>query len=404
MGDRDDDKELRQTFLSEVAERAEALSQALLGLRDRAPVGAVEPDDVNELFRHVHTLKGIAAMFDEQDLVRVAHGMEDVLEDLRLAPVLMSQDTVDLLLEGADLVAEIGERARRQEERVLPIDAFLERLKHHSFAPSAPSQEKDEDREPAPASATLGTVRVDPQVVDRVAAYCKELLALEGRLLAATVDAAPQVRATIDAMDRTLHLLDAEAQSLLRIPLAQVFAPLGRAVRNFAREAQKEVRFSAEGGELEVDRARGEKLLEPLLHLLRNAVDHGLELPDVRIALGKGAEGMVHVHAVRRDGAIVIAVRDDGAGIDVERVVDEAVRIGILDEDSAEELSHDDACNLVFEIGISTAAPALTTSGRGTGLAIALEAISALGGRIALTSERGKGTTFALTLQNFSAN
>jgi len=145
-------------------------------------------------------------------------------------------------------------------------------------------------------------------------------------------------------------------------------------------------------------------LLEPLIHLLRNAVDHGLELPDVRRALGKPAEGMVHVHAARRDGAIVIAVRDDGAGIDVERVVDEAVRAGILDEASSADLTHDDACKLVFEIGVSTAPPTATTSGRGTGLAIALEAVSALGGRIALTSERGVGTTFALTLQNFSAN
>ncbi|MBK8172129.1 MAG: Hpt domain-containing protein [Sandaracinaceae bacterium] len=403
MSDRDDDKELRQTFLSEVAERAEALSQSLLLLRDRAPAGAVEPEDVNDLFRHVHTLKGIAAMFEESDLVAVAHGMEDVLEDLRLAPVLMSQDTVDVLLEGSDLIAEIGDRARLNETRELPISSFLERLKRLSFAPAA-NADTQGDYEPEVNATSIGTVRVDPKTIDRIASLSKDLLSQQGRLFAMSMQLPEAAQTLVDSLSVSLHALDAEAQSLLRVPLSQIFAPLGRATRTFAREAQKRVRFIAEGGELEVDRARGEKLLEPLLHLLRNAIDHGIELSEVRAALGKSEEGTLHVRAMRRDGALVIAVRDDGAGIDVERVVDEAIRCGVVTEENARELSTEDAWMLVFEMGVSTAPAAATTSGRGTGLAIVKAAISELDGRIALTSERGQGTTWALTLQNFSAN
>lgn len=404
MTDREDDKELRQTFLAEVAERAEALSQSLLILRDRAPAGAVEPDDVNDLFRHVHTLKGIASMFEEGDLVLVAHGMEDVLEDLRLAPVLMSQDTVDVLLEGADLIAEIGDRARLGESREIPVKSFLDRLKKLSFAPTVAAMESSREQEPDVNATSIGTVRVDPKTIDRIASLSKDLLAQQGRLFAMSQQLPASAQAVVDALSISLHALDAEAQSLLRVPLSQIFAPLGRATRTFAREAQKRVRFIAEGGELEVDRARGEKLLEPLLHLLRNAIDHGIELAEVRTALGKSEEGTLHVRAMRRDGALVIAVRDDGAGIDVERVVDEAIRCGAVTEENARELSTEEAWMLVFEMGVSTAPASATTSGRGSGLAIVKAAVSELEGRIALTSERGQGTTWALTLQNFSAN
>jgi two-component system chemotaxis sensor kinase CheA len=179
-------------------------------------------------------------------------------------------------------------------------------------------------------------------------------------------------------------------------PVKPVFQRMGRIVREIADMTAKQVRLVTEGENTEVDKTVIDKIAEPLTHMIRNAVDHGLETPEKRTEAGKSAEGVLRLSAKHRSGRIVIEIADDGAGINRERVKAKAIENGLITPET--NLSDEDIDNLIFHPGFSTADKISDISGRGVGMDVVKRSIQALGGRISITSKPGKGSVFTMSL------
>jgi two-component system, chemotaxis family, sensor kinase CheA len=254
----------------------------------------------------------------------------------------------------------------------------------------------------APASAAAETksrhIRVDLGRLDGLMDLIGELVTVRGRLneLAATARD-PAIDDVAIQVSRLSRELQAEIIQARMTPVWQVFDRFPRLVRDLARELGKQVVFRVEGKEIELDRAILDELGDPLLHLLRNAVDHGIEPLAERRRRGKKAEGEIVLAAVRERASVAISVSDDGRGIDRKRILERAKRDGVVDP-HAEGLTDDQLLRVLARPGFSTADAVTSVSGRGVGIDVAVTRIRALGGSIEIRSEEGKGTTFVMRL------
>ncbi|GGB21046.1 chemotaxis protein CheA [Sphingomonas metalli] len=252
-------------------------------------------------------------------------------------------------------------------------------------------------REPAAAAnAGSATIRVELDKLDRLVNLVGELVItqamLSQRLSMHGVGAIDE----LSDLDHLTRELQDSAMSIRAQPVKSVFSRVPRIIRELEAGTGKRVRLEVEGEMTEVDKTVVERIGEPLTHMIRNAVDHGLESPDERVAIGKPAEGVVRLSAEHRSGRIVISVSDDGRGIDRARVRAKAVERGIVAPDA--HLTDEDIDNLIFAPGFTTAATVSNISGRGVGMDVVRKNVQALGGRIGISSRFGKGSTFALTL------
>ena len=272
-----------------------------------------------------------------------------------------------------------------------PVAAAPKPVAPAAPAPAAPS---------APAAAAPVTIRVDLDRVDRLINVVGELV-IQQAMLAQRVMESGLARSSDIALGlEDLELLTRDIQdSVMAIraqPVKSVFQRMPRLVREVADMTGKRVRLVTSGEDTEVDKTVVERLAEPITHMLRNAIDHGLESPEERAAAGKPAEGTVRLAALHRSGRIVIEIADDGKGINRERVKQIAIDKGLIPADAA--LGDEEIDNLIFLPGFSTAATVSDISGRGVGMDVVKRSIQALGGRISIASVPGKGSTFTLSL------
>ena len=257
---------------------------------------------------------------------------------------------------------------------------------------------------PAAAAATgdqpSPTVRVDLNRIDRLVNLVGELVINQAMLAQSVAEAGMPPNSAVNTGLEAFMMLTRDIQdSVMMIraqPVKPLFQRMARIVREAASSTGKEVRFRTEGETTEVDKTVIERLADPLTHMIRNAVDHGLETPDKRLAAGKPEEGVITLSAQHRSGRVVIEIKDDGAGINRERVRAIAVSKGLVAADAA--LSDSEIDNLLFLPGFSTASEVSALSGRGVGMDVVRSAILSLGGRIHITSEAGKGTCFSISL------
>jgi two-component system, chemotaxis family, sensor kinase CheA len=252
----------------------------------------------------------------------------------------------------------------------------------------------------APVAPAPVTIRVDLDRVDRLINVVGELVIQQAMLSQRVLESGLARSSGIALGLEDLELLTREIQdSVMAIraqPVKSVFQRMPRLVREVADMVSKQVRLVTVGEDTEVDKTVVERLAEPITHMLRNAIDHGLETPDERVAAGKPAEGTVRLAALHRSGRIVIEISDDGRGINRERVKKIAVDKGLVAPDAA--LTDEQIDNLIFAPGFSTAAVVSDISGRGVGMDVVKRSIQALGGRISISSVPGKGSTFTLSL------
>ncbi len=256
---------------------------------------------------------------------------------------------------------------------------------------------------PTPAAAVAPapvTIRVDLDRVDRLINVVGELVIQQAMLSQRVLESGLARSSGIALGMEDLELLTREIQdSVMAIraqPVKSVFQRMPRLVREVADMVSKQVRLVTAGEDTEVDKTVVERLAEPITHMLRNAIDHGLEAPEERVAAGKPAEGTVRLAALHRSGRIVIEISDDGRGINRERVKKIAVDKGLIAADAP--LTDEQIDNLIFAPGFSTAAVVSDISGRGVGMDVVKRSIQALGGRISISSVPGKGSTFTLSL------
>jgi two-component system chemotaxis sensor kinase CheA len=269
-----------------------------------------------------------------------------------------------------------------------------------SLARPAPPPSPDAGSAPTGAAGARGVrhVRIDLSRLDALMNLIGELVIARGRLLQLTAGSSdPRVDETVQTTSRLIGDLQREIMTARMVPVWQVFDRFPRLVRDAARTLGKELSFEVEGRDIELDRSLLDEIGEPLVHLLRNAVDHGLEPPDVRERAGKRRTGRLVLSATRDRAAVLVRVSDDGRGIDRERVLARARAAGLVDS-SVTALDDEQLLRCIAQPGFSTAETVSDFSGRGVGVDAVLARVRALGGSLELKSERGSGTTVTMRL------
>ncbi|MDP3406374.1 MAG: chemotaxis protein CheA [Brevundimonas sp.] len=250
------------------------------------------------------------------------------------------------------------------------------------------------------SEAAAPTIRVDLDRVDRLIDLVGELVInqamLAQRVMESGVARSSNIALGLDDLEQLTREIQDSVMAIRAQPVKSVFQRMPRLAREVAAMTGKRVRLVTEGEGTEVDKTVIERLAEPLTHMLRNSIDHGLETPEERRAVGKPEEGVVKLAAMHRSGRIVIEISDDGKGINRERVRDIAIKRGLIEADAS--LSDEEIDNLIFAPGFSTAATISDVSGRGVGMDVVKRSIQALGGRITIVSKPGVGSTFTLSL------
>jgi two-component system, chemotaxis family, sensor kinase CheA len=395
----------RAIFVEEAAENFAEMSRALLAL-EKNPADA---ESIDTVFRAAHSVKGMAASLDYAPITELAHRLEDRMQGVRSRGHVAAGDEIALLFRGLEaleaMVADV-----KQSADVRPADAsLLAALRAEpgamvpAPAPVAPASAKPAPA-PAPVSAPIPavapstTVRVQAGVLDRFLSTVGEVILCTSQVRTA---ASSEVRdghfeEGLDRMERVVGELQRRALDLRTTPLLRIVEPLPRAAREVARRSGKKVEVQIAGSELELDRSILDRLSDPLVHLVRNAVDHGIEAPAERAARGKPEMGRVFIDARRDRGHVCIEVRDDGAGIDLDRLRARAVEMKLLHADLAADLTPAQAAALVFQPGLSTAAAVTEVSGRGVGMDAVRTTVEALGGSVEIETQRGRGTTTRL--------
>ncbi|MDT7547467.1 MAG: hypothetical protein QOE99_3577 [Actinomycetota bacterium] len=435
-----DDPELLATFRAEVEERLASLQSGLLQLEQHSSPRQV----ITGLFRDAHTVKGSARMLNLEGVLHVSHGIEDLLGALRDGRFPIRRDLVDLLLAACDGInrALPGEgslpdaaltplvdalkRACDGEDPVtvpvlaapavvVPLQPVAEEVaapRHDSVRVAA---SKVYDLLDAVGEADLGARRVEQTtgtllaLAAEQARWVNQLRKIDGlppelglalhRLGGTGDEMAGLVRGLRELVESHrggMALVRDGAMGLAMVPVRRVFAALPRILRDVAQSTGKEVRLLMRGEDVELDKQVLDGVADALKHLIINAVDHGCEDADTRIAAGKQPEAVVTVSARSVGGTVVLEVADDGAGVDEDAVRDKACALGLIPPDSA--LTGPPLLNLLFTPDFSTSSVVTETSGRGVGLDVVRDAVEELGGSVEVRSERGVGTSFILTL------
>ncbi|MGC2324648.1 MAG: chemotaxis protein CheA, partial [Terriglobales bacterium] len=399
------------------------------------------------IFRAVHTIKGTAGFLGFDDMVRLSHRAEDVLNDLRKGVYVASPHIVDLLLKVADLLrsmlADIGAK-RTGAYDLGPLVSELEAIHAQTAAPQEPPKlagappipqvaveatEASNPAEPvapppapeaagkesAPAAAKAAStndvpasMRVDVAKLDNLINMVGELALERNRLLQLSRSVETQNLTLAELGEQLSHsttrlsFITEELQTAglktRMLPIDTVFRRLPRIVRDLSRQLGKEVDLQIQGGETELDRIMAEHLGDPLIHLIRNSMDHGVEMPEQREAGGKKRIGTIRVEARTEGDHVVVSISDDGAGIDPDRVAHKAVEKGLVTPEQVRGMERREILDLIFLPGLSTRDAASDVSGRGVGMDVVNTNLKKINGSVELDSTLGKGTCVTLKL------
>ncbi len=389
----------RDLFVSEVREHLQSMSRLVVALEQ----AAADPDGIAALFRAAHSVKGMAASMELDAITELAHALEDLMDRVRKG-MPFDAGVTDLLLEGIDLLHLMVDAVAAGRESS-PAAKLIARVRGYAPAPSGgPELPAGHDRSSSgskghPPADQQQTVRIRTTLLDRLVGTAGELLTIRHRLaLLAEDTGTPGLKEAVHDLTRLVRGLRDDVTTARLLPFATISDRLPRVVRDLARKEGKEVAWGATGTDVELDRAILESLADPLLHVVRNAVDHGLELPSERGARGKPATGTVLLRVEREPDRIVVTVHDDGRGMDPDRIVALALAKGLVGGDEAAALSPRQAFMLTCIPGFSTADEVTEVSGRGVGMDAVLTAVQQLGGSLAIDSTVGSGTTITMRI------
>jgi len=382
---------LLEAFLAESDEGLAAAEEALLVL-ERTPDDA---DALASVFRAVHTIKGNSGIFDFEAMTRVAHAMEDLLDRLRAGQAVVSNGIITLLLESVDVLRGLLFESDRARALTAGEQRLVERLGRGAAMDVSPAGTGVSQT----AQRISRTLRIDLAKLDRLLDLSGEISIARGRLSQLLGDPAISSRVALETQRDADHLhleMQELVMKLRMVPVGPTFRQFQRIVRDAARSLGKEAELRIEGDDVEVDMTVVEHLRDPLMHMIRNSVGHGIERPEVRRAKKKPAAGTLVLRSFREAGSIVIELTDDGGGIDRERVLRRAREHGITGEN--ESLSDAQIADLIFHPGFSTADSVTELSGRGVGLDVVRRNVDAIHGSVSVESEQGRGTTFRVRL------
>ncbi len=445
----DEDLDIFSGFVAESLEGLESIEVGLIDLEQN-------PDDtesINTIFRSFHTIKGVSGFLGLDRINKLAHRSENLLDKIRSNDINMDADITDVILDSVDLLKQmvqgvqdgmdnsteldIGSDIVPVVMRIEEIQAVAQRgakpigeilvdqgtLSPNDLKAAVAKQKEAPDKKLGQILVEDGVaeakqvakalrdqkrsgvrkrdlqVKVDTLKLDNLVDLAGELviaqamlrqhpyvLAADDQRLAHTLGQLNQITSSLQTMTMTLRM----------VPIKSTFQKMVRLVRDLARNSGKKVQLTMEGEETEIDRNVVDELYEPMVHMIRNSVDHGLETPQERETEGKDAEGEICLKAFHRGGNIVVEISDNGRGLNRARIVEKARANGLINDES--KLGDDDINNLIFQPGFSTAKEVSDISGRGVGMDVVKKAIEKLRGRVDIQTVPGRGSTFVISL------
>jgi len=410
------DPELVQEFLVEAREHLTAVETGVLTLEQNPG----DPETLNGVFRSFHTIKGLAAFLGANAIQALAHETENVLDLARSGQLVLTEEAIDLILRSAD---ELGRRLDQANSvplhQLTPCDPALivdlQRITAREVtAREVPAEAAPEtDQAAAQAieadqpvrgaqgknSAEAAVVRIDTAKLEYLIDMVGELVIAESvvrhdPMIARSED--PRLSKNLTQLARVVQEVQKTSMSMRMVAVGSLFRKMNRLIRDLSRKSGKPVELESFGDDVELDRSIVEELADPMVHMIRNAVDHGIESPEARQAAGKAAMGHIRLTASHDAGDIVIEISDDGKGLDAARILAKARRQGLVGPD--EQPDEETIFKLIFEPGFSTAEKVTDMSGRGVGMDVVKKQIQKLRGRISIRSVIGKGCTFLLRL------
>jgi two-component system chemotaxis sensor kinase CheA len=439
------DAELLGEFINESQEHLQNIEQGVLKLEQQPN----DAETLDSIFRAFHTFKGGSGFLNLTAIQNLAHDLESLLDSARQHKLAITPPVINLILEGGDLlrrftteisaqlsgskppgpitvptqriIAEIkktlsGEMADASRTEIKPPAVAPAHVAPSSVSvsnlipeavpvipsaaiPSAPLASGAEPGAASHAPAPPPVVKVDTVKLDSLVDLVGEMLIAQS-LVMQNKDLNPQrseqLNRDLAQFGRISKELQRTVMSLRMVPVRSTFQKMNRLVRDLSVKVGKQVELVTEGEDTELDRTIVEELSDPLVHMIRNSVDHGIELPDVRLQKGKPAHGTVKLKAFHQGGSIVIEIKDDGAGLDRERIFAKAVEKGILKAE--ERPPENELFNLIMAPGFSTAEKITDISGRGVGMDVVRRNIEKLRGKIEIKSEPGRGSIFSIHL------
>lgn len=329
--------------------------------------------------------------------------IEDEKFDLDFSVIVLSEDTKEIIEKDLGNIAEVTkvlvdliEVEDAPEEVIAPLKSGDVKSANPSSSPTAPKDEVEKQKVNKPV--TNRTVRVDIERLDTLMNLVSELIIIKNSLETVENNNSDSFSEQIEYLERITTNLHDAVMKVRMVPVERVFNRFPRLIRDLSRKLDKQMVLHMSGEETELDRTVIDEIGDPLVHLIRNAGDHGLETPDERIASGKDATGNVYLKAYQDGNNVVIEVGEDGRGIDVDKVKQSAINKGAISSDQADAMSEQDIVDLLFRPSFSTAEKLSDVSGRGVGLDVVKTKIESLGGVIEVRTELGKGSTFIIRL------
>ncbi|APJ03863.1 chemotaxis protein CheA [Silvanigrella aquatica] len=437
------DPEMLQDFLSNADDLIENLSQAMLELEGNPE----SKEAVESIFRNAHTIKGTSGMFGFRAIEKLTHKMENLFDRIRKGTLSVTPALMDGLFFGLDRIRSMFEAIKKNQSSEQPINDALSKLRlavtggggkkasggapaaaapatpaaPAAAAPAAPATPAAPAAPPAAAKPPAaggdkkkpdekkadeagGTIRVDLKRLDSLVNLVGELVIDRTRFARIEEELRGNGNSELGhAMSESVLLFGRhmnEVQSIIMkirmVPVGNAFYKFTRVVRDLCRQIGKEIDLHIIGGETELDKTLVEEIGDPLVHLIRNSVDHGVELPDDREKIGKTRKGNIHLKASQDGNMIVITISDDGKGLQVDRIRSKGIERGLIKE--TDHVTNKEIFSLIFESGFSTAEKVTNISGRGVGMDVVKKSIVKLKGIIELDSEIGKGTTTTIKL------
>ena len=417
---------LRTTFVEEAREHLNIVNDGILKIES----ADYTKNTLHGIFRSIHTIKGAAPSVGLTDIRKLAHVGEEVFAGIRdekiepvdqvLQPLYAMCDALDLLINDAAASKPQGQR----DDVITPIlEQLVLILEEYSIKTTAAKDlatlkrdvpkavdeptniEKTSPKAAQSADAEQkGTIKVKQEKIESYMNFASELM-ISRNMLGHIISSfekgqasSKDIREAFSRVDRITSNIQENALSLRMVEVKYVFQRIPRMVRDIAKTLSKKINVTLGGVDTEIDRQVADALSDPMIHLIRNAADHGVETPAERRKNGKDEMGQIALDAKRDGGIILITIQDDGAGIDTQRLKSKAVEKGIVNEEAANGMSEDELKQLVFAPGLSTAKATTDISGRGVGMDVVRMAIQNLGGNVRVHSELGVGTKFQIEL------
>jgi two-component system chemotaxis sensor kinase CheA len=414
----EDDIPLVMDFITESSEHIESAESGLLELENDPK----NEETLNLIFRSFHTIKGMAGFLSLNEIQSLAHASENLLDMARKGNLLLTGGYTDIVFESIDNLKNMLEDLRKSAEQNLPVQPFekldelTEKLKNAAEGKldlEKPATDKDVEldkilenpEKPATQNSAKNVKKTDDKIKVSTTRL-DNLVNMVGELVIAQLMVSEHVNSDntgenelgrkVSHQTKIIRELQELSLSMRMVPIASVFQRMARVARDTSQKENKQVNFVTCGEETELDRNIVDKIADPLIHMVRNSIDHGIESTEDRKKTGKAPVGNVALRAYHQAGNIVIEIEDDGKGLDKNKILQKAIDNGLIDKE--QQLSDEEIFKLIFQPGLSTAQKVTAVSGRGVGMDVVRKNIEALRGKIDISSTLGKGTIFTIRL------